>query len=174
MLFGILFILDIKRIPLWYFIMFSVGYYFYTYQLSLKFNGTIVSILLIVFLLLCGFYDYGDSYAGSPDRIWLMMPLSLLASMVFIYLFMHLPDKINAYLAMFGRKTLGIYLCHFGLISIPIIAVLESYFTPLLQFIILVIIAIIIAFICIGIQMLVKCFPLLDLFLYGNKCENKK
>lgn len=79
-LFSVFLILDIKRIPLWYFAMFSV-------LIILKLNGTIVSILLGAFLLLCGYYDYGDSYAGSPERIWLMMPLSFMASIVFIYAF---------------------------------------------------------------------------------------
>lgn len=170
-LFSVFFILDIKRIPLWYFAMFSVGYYFYYYRLTLKLNGTIVSILLGAFLLLCGYYDYGDSYAGSPERIWLMMPLSFMASIVFIYLFMHLPDKINVYLAIIGRKTLGIYLCHFSFITIPIIGILELAFSPLSQFFILLIIAVIIAFLCIGIQMLVRYFPLIYLFLYGKRCE---
>lgn len=166
---SICFLLDFKRIPIWYFVIFEIGYYYQFYRINNKLNGHIMSIMVLVFLLLCGYYEYGKTAAGNPERIWLMMPLSLLASLSFIYLFSYLPDKVNMWFGNIGRRTLAIYLCHFVFVSMPYIEILDVSFTPPFQFIILLSIAFLISYLCLGVQMLIGYFPLLNLLLYGKK-----
>ena len=174
LLVSICFIIDFKRIPVWYFLIYMLGYYFQYYKIGNKLNGYVVSIAVLVFLLLVGYYNYGETTAGNPERIWMMMPLSLLASISLIYLFLHLPDRMNEWMSVIGRRTLAIYLCHFVFVSIPFVDMLETSFTTLTQFVILMGIALIISYLCLCIQTILGCFPLLNLLLYGREDKKSK
>ena len=83
----ICFILNIYRIPLVYFILFLLGYVWQRKSVSEKIPSAVVSIVAIIFLLFVGNYRYGDNSLGNPNRVWLLLPLSIAASVVLHWAF---------------------------------------------------------------------------------------
>lgn len=167
----ILFILDIKRIPISYFLMYIIGYYFYKYNGLTKLHPIVYSLLFLIFCLCSGFFDYGDTTLGNANRVWLQFPLSICASLTLIKLFSLYEEKrykIFTILGTIGRYTLGIYLCHFTLIKISFITEIEDKCNLLVQFCGLLFLSFCIALLCIGIQKIISAYPLLHKIMYGK------
>lgn len=163
-----LILFDFKKIPAWYFFMFAFGYIIATYKVAIKLkylNG----ILSFIFLLTCGYFNYGSNPAGESNRIWLMIPLSISASLVLLNVFRQIRSEyFNRYLSYIGRYTLGIYLCHFSLLKIPGINYIETLDSNVIQIVLLFVFACTIAYICIGIQKIVENIPILNTLMYGK------
>ena len=165
------FALGIKRISLSYLIMFIIGFYFQRYDLIKKMNGYLNSLFIIIFLLLVGTFRYGTDISGSPERVWLQMPLSLCASFCLVYSFSIMGlrnSKFAGMLGYLGRYTLGIYLAHFVFVTLGDLGYLENSLNVLLQYLILSFIAVLISLLCICLQCAIKPFSLLYSLMYGK------
>lgn len=168
---AILFLIGIKRIPLMYLSMFILGYYFQEGEWLHKIHSHVYSVMLFCFLLIVGYFSYGDTSLGSADRVWLEFPLSIIASLVLTRLFAFIEQcsyKITKTFAFIGMHTIGIYLCHFYFVEIPVIEVLENMTSNMLQFVLLFIIAYSIAILCASIQYMTKIFSFVNGVLYGQ------
>lgn len=167
----LLFILGIKRIPIFYLSMFVFGFYFQRSQWINKINRHIYGILLLFFLIGVGNFRYGFNVAGDAARIWYQMPLSVCASLCLIKLFSMLDSKscrLSACLGFIGQFTLGIYLAHFMIVELGDFSFLETSFPLALQFVILISIAVLISAWCILIQHAIKPFGWLYGVMYGK------
>ena len=165
-----LFLIGIKRIPLMYLLMFIMGYYFMKADWLHKIYSHIYSVLLLCFLLMVGYFSYGDTSYGASDRVFWEFPLSIMASLALTRLFCFIEQcscKITLLFTFIGRHTVGIYLCHFYFVIIPAIERLENTMNNILEFVILLILAYGIALLCAGIQYATKAFPLINGVLYG-------
>lgn len=168
---SILFIVGFKRIPISYFLMYVIGFYFQKYNCLTKLPPIFYSLFFLIFCLFSGYFDYGETPMGDADRIWLQFPLSICASLSLLRFFSmcELKDyKICAILGLIGRYTLGIYLCHFFLVRIPFIAEMENGFNLLIQFVGLLSLSLGIALLCMGIQRVIKNYPFLHKIMYGK------
>ncbi len=167
----LLFYFDIKRIPIFYLMMFILGFYFQRYKWINKINIHVYGVLLILFLLFVSMFKYGSEVAGDPNRIWLLMPLSICASFCLIKLFETFDSKsykITERLGSIGQFTLGIYLAHFIFVKIGGLSFVETHFDIVLQYIILSIIAIFISYLCVFLQHLLQPFGWLYSIMYGR------
>lgn len=161
------FILDVYRIPLTYFCAFALGYFWQHYSLSEKAPAFVVFTLCIIFLLFVGRYQYGDSLAGNPSRVWLLLPLSCIASIVLHWMF-HKNSFNHKFLVELGQYSLGIYLCHYLFVRLSFVRYIQNDFSNIQQFFLLLLIAIFISYICVFIQKFIKQINWLGGFLYGN------
>ena len=167
----VLFVLGVKRIPLSYFLMYIIGYYFHKYNCLIILSPIVYSLLFLVFCLLSGFFDYGNTAFGDANRVWLQFPLSICASLALLKFFsMYEGSKCKVFnvLGMIGRCTLGIYLCHFFLINIPFVSYIENEYNLFIQFCGLLFLSFCIALLCIGIQKVVEAYPFLHKIMYGK------
>lgn len=167
----LLFILGIKRIPVFYLSMFIFGFYFQRYQWIDKINCHIYGILLFLFLIGVGNFRYGFNVEGDAARIWYQMPLSVCASLCLMKLFSLLDSKsyrLSTCLGFIGKFTLGIYLAHFIFVEFGNFSFLETSFTPALQFVLLISMAVLISALCILIQHVIKPFGWLYGVMYGK------
>lgn len=165
----VLFILGIKRIPISYFLMYMIGYYFHKYNCLIRLKPFVYSVLFLIFCLFSGFFDYGDTTSGNANRVWLQFPLSICASLSLLKFFsMYEGNKIFAILGTIGKYTLGIYLCHFILIEIPFVAEIENKCSLTIQFCGLLFLSFCIALLCVGIQKIISTYPILHKFMYGK------
>lgn len=161
------FIHDIYRIPLTYFCAFVLGYFWQHYSLSEKTPAFVIFIVSVVFLLFVGRYQYGDSLAGNPSRVWLLLPLSSIASIVLHWVF-HKNSFNYKFLIELGQYSLGIYLCHYLFVKFSFLRNIQNDFSNIQQFFILLLIAIVISYICVLLQKLIKQINWFGGFLYGN------
>lgn len=159
--------LDIYRIPLAYFGSFLLGYIWQHYSLSDKVSAFVIFALSIVFLLIVGQYQYGDSVAGNPQRVWLLLPLSSLASII-LHWFFNKNLFNHKILLELGQYSMGIYLCHYLFVKLPFVKHIQNNYSIIQQFFILLLFAIIISYICVSIQKLVKQNSWFSGILYGN------
>lgn len=167
----VLFVLDVKRIPITYFLMYIIGYYFQKYNCLMKLKPIVYSLLFLIFCLLSGFFDYGDTAFGDANRVWLQFPLSICASLALLKFFsMYEGSKFKVFnvLGMIGRYTLGIYLCHFVLINISFVSYIENEYNLFIQFCGLLFLSFCISLLCIGIQKVVEAYPFLHKIMYGK------
>lgn len=167
----LLFILGIKRIPIFYLSIFVLGFYFQRHQWIDKINCHIYEILLFLFLIGVGNFRYGFNVAGDAARIWYQIPLSVCASLCLMKLFSVLDSKsyrLSTYLGFIGQFTLGIYLAHFIFVEFGNFSFLETNFTPALLFVILISMAVLISALCILIQHVIKPFGWLYGVMYGK------
>ena len=167
----IIFMIGIKRIPLMYLSMFILGYFFQKKEWLYRIHCHMYSVLLLCFLLIVGYFSYGDTSLGTADRVWMEFPLSIIATLVLTRLFYFIEQhsyKTTKIFSFIGKYTIGIYLCHFYFIAIPMIELLENMTSNLLQFVLLFIIAYSIALLCTGIQYMAKVFPFVNKVLYGQ------
>lgn len=131
----------------------------------------VYSLLFLIFCLFSGFFDYGDTTLGNVNRVWLQFPLSICASLTLLKFFsMYENNKYRIFtiLGMIGRYTLGIYLCHFTLINIPLIAYMENGYSLFIQFCSLLFLSFCIALLCIGVQKVIRAYPFLHKIMYGK------
>lgn len=176
-LIAIFYVLGIKRISISYLIMYIIGFYFQRYNFIKKMNGYIYSFLLLIFLLFVGSFRYGYDISGSPERVWLQMPLSICASFCLVYFFSIWElskGKIFTVLGFLGRYTLGIYLAHFAFVKIGDLGYMENNLNLLLQYSILLVVAVVISLLCVGIQYVLKPFGLLYSLMYGKLFMKKR
>ena len=160
-------IVNIYRIPLVYLILFLLGYIWQRYSYSEKISSAVILILAVFFLLLVGKYQYGSNSIGDPNRVWLLLPLSIAASIVLHWMFSK--NKINyRALTILGRYSLGIYLCHFFFVDIPILARVQEQLHGLTEYFVLLAVAVVISYACVVIQYIVGQINWLNGFLYGN------
>ena len=172
------FIVGIKRIPIMYLAMFVFGYYFQSNNWLCKIHHHIYSILCVIFCLSVGYFKYSFNGIESVQRVWLEFPLSIIAAMCLARLLysIELLPKFNylKVLAYIGNKTIGIYLCHFFFLNISVLSVsVEPINSSIIQFLLLLIIALGISWICIIIENITKRFELLYGILYGKRVVRK-
>lgn len=158
---------NVYRIPLTYFCIFILGYIWQYYSLSNRIPSFAIFSISVVFLLLVGRYQYGDTFAGDPNRVWMLLPLSCIASIVLHWIFSN-GEFDNKFMSELGRYSLGIYLTHFYLVRIPYLNYIQDKFTNLQQFILLLLIAMIISYVCVIIQKFVSRIHWFNGVLYGN------
>lgn len=166
-----LFIFGVKRIPISYFLMYVIGFYFQKYNCLTRLKPIFYSLFFLVFCLFSGYFDYGETTMGDPNRVWLQFPLSICASLALLKFFSMCElkgYKIFPILGFIGRYTLGIYLCHFFLIHIPFVAGIVNECNLLTQFVGLLLLSLSIALVCIGIQKVIETYPFLHKIMYGK------
>lgn len=78
-------------------------------------------------------------------------------------------DMVNKQLMLFGRESLVIYVVHFHLILLKIDSLKSFNLNSFLLFVGLLVLAIFIAYLCIGFARLIQLSPLLELMLFGKK-----
>ena len=167
---AILFLIGIKRIPLMYLSMFILGYYFQKGNWLHRIKEPIYSVLAIVFCLVVGYFQYSPNGTESVTRIWMMFPISIVASFVLTKLFLYLVTNVLGtmkVLGSIGQHTIAIYLCHFYFIDVIQLSRIED-FNPILQFIILIGVGFCISMICIAIENTIRSFDLMHGILYGK------
>lgn len=167
----VLFILGIKRIPISYFLMYIIGYYFHKYNCLIRLKPIVYSVLFLIFCLFSGFFDYGDTTSGNANRVWLQFPLSICASLSLLKFFSMYEGKkymMFTILGKIGKYTLGIYLCHFALIDIPFVTCIENNCSLIIQFCGLLLLSFGLALLCVGIQKVIGAYPILHKFMYGK------
>lgn len=166
----ILFAFDIKRVVLMYLILYIFGYFFQQNSWLQKCPYYAYEIALFLFLLGVGHFSYGSTEYGNGNRVWLEMPLSIMASMFLTKLFSCLKNRhLIAIFTLLGQYSLGIYLAHFLFVEIPYVSSLEYSLNYITQFITLFIPAILIAVCCVVIEKTVGQFPFLHKLLYGKQ-----
>ena len=166
-----LFIIGIKRISLMYLTVFVIGYLLQKYHKTILHSKWIASILAIIYLLTVGFFKYGTTTAGSPQRVWLEFPLSIMASVTIVTIFSCITNKDNRItnvLATFGRHSLGIYLCSLYFCTIPFISGIESSLPNISQFMVLLLISTVIATCCVLIEKFISPLTILNSIMYGK------
>lgn len=167
----VLFILGIKRISLFYLMMYVLGFYFQKYAFLYKIHNYIYMALFLAFCICSPYFDYGNTTLGNPDRIWLLIPLSICASFSLMRIFacceINYKSQLS-FLGFIGNYTLGIYLSHFIFVKLPFVTYWETGVNMGIQFIILLLIALCISFICIGIERLIVFYPELHRLMYGR------
>ena len=167
----LLFLLDIKRIPLMYLSMFCMGYYVQKYQIA-KSSSWLCFLFFVLFVIGVPYFHYGDTNLGDPNRVWVQFPVSIVGSLGFYMLFYRLQlwyAKGLKILALIGCCTLGIYLVHFLFLQIQTIAEIQSACCIPVQFILLMAIASIISVVCIVIEKVIIVMPVASLLFYGKR-----
>lgn len=167
----IAFVADFKRIPLVYLSTFIYGYIFHIQSCNQVPKYWKATILLVVFVSLVPHYKYGNDVAGDPSRVWLMIPIAAVACPLCLYLsnlFVKLPQAIVNKFSLIGRYSLGIYLIHMVFIRYRLIPWSIQESSIIVQFPILVLLAIAIAYICIGFQHIVQRIPYVSKVLFGK------
>lgn len=165
----ILFAINFKRISLMYLALFAFGYFFQTTKMPIFKNKYLLSLLALIFLLLCGKFEYGTTVIQEANRVWLEFPLSIIASILLAEVFKYIKKgKIYSLLNYIGKYTLGIYLCHFIFIHINGLHYIETIAGKPLQVILLLATSAIISIFCIGIQKIIEPFTLLYKCMYGK------
>lgn len=167
--FTALFIADIKRFTIFYFGMFLLGFFaqnrggvFCKYKFY-------YSIMAVLFLLTVVYFSFGEAASGNAERIWLEIPISILASCVLHFVFSQY-DAQNRWMKMLGgigRHTLGIYVCHFMILQLPFLKTLET-FPEITQFFVLALASTIICGVCISIEEITRPITWLYKLLYGK------
>lgn len=158
---------NIYRIPLTYLCFFVLGYLWQHFSLSKRIPTLVILLCTVLFLLLVGVYRYGESTAGDPNRVWLMIPLSLMASIVLHYMFSR--GELNyRCLEVLGKYSLGIYLCHYFLIRMPAVRHLQNSLPAICELLVLMLIAVVVSYVCVLIQIIVKQNEWLNALFYGN------
>ncbi len=166
-----LFIADIKRVSLMYLMMYVGGYYFQKYGAIKSINPFFASLCAFLFVLLCDNFYYGNNEYGNPNRIWWQFPLSLCAIISSLYVFYNFSSnnsKIISILSYIGHYTLGVYLIHMMFVELPVLGKVEFFGPILIQFVLLLLCALVITFLCIGMQRIIKQFPLFNKLLLGK------
>lgn len=161
------FFFNIYRIPLTYLCFFVLGYLWQHFSLSKKIPSFMILLCAVLFLLIVGVYRYGESTVGESNRVWLMIPLSLMASVVLHYVFAG--EKLNCRcIEVLGKYSLGIYLCHYFLIKLPMLKHFQNTLPIIWQFCLLMLVAVVISYVCVLIQIIVRQNDWLNAVLYGN------
>ena len=166
------FILDLKRISLAYFSMYILGFYYQKYKFLNRINNYIYAFLFIAFCVISPYYEYGSSTLGDSDRVWLLVPVSLCASLssikIFSYFEYYYKQKLGI-LSYIGKHTLGIYLSHFIFVNLSFVSLIEKNLPDIYQFIFLFFLSLIISLICIIFEEIIKAIPILYRIMYGRK-----
>lgn len=166
----LLFAFDIKRIPIMYFILYVFGYYFQQKLWLQRWPNFIFVAALLLFLLGAGYFSYGQTSYGDGNRVWLEIPLSILASIFLVKLFSSIINEhVNGVLSLLGKYSLGIYLSHFLLVNISFVGRLEFSLNYVMQFFVLSMLAVFIALCCILIEKAIEPFPFMRQLLYGKR-----
>ena len=165
-----LFVIGISRFTIMYFIMFIIGYLTKRYNLIEHIPSWIISILCIMFLLFVSNFSFGSNASGDPERIFWEFPLSIMASIVLLYVFSKFESKTYLYKGVeyIGKFTLGIYVCHFYFVNIPSLEGIQSGCTVVSQIFILAAIAVLICFLCILIEKFIQPITYLYKAMYGK------
>ena len=164
-----LFIVGVKRISLMYLMMFLMGYVFQKYEWVHKINVNLYALFALLFCIGVGLFNYTIDGVESAERVWLEFPLSILASFALVRLFVPFESKKGtSWIARLGKYTLGIYLCHLTFIKEISLDFIELGFNNVIQFVILLLIAIILSLLCVSIQKIIEPFPLLNGLMYGK------
>lgn len=169
------FICGVKRIPLTYLSYFILGVFFQRYNLLNKIPSVIYCLFFLFFCFFVRKFVYGTDAYGSPERVWLQMPLAICASFCLMRIFSSFGEynnKLYDVLSYVGKYTLGIYLAHFLFVRLNFIEMLEYNVPIIWQFLILFLFAVPIAFCCIFIQEIIKPFGWLYRLMYGSKISN--
>lgn len=164
------FYIGYARFLIFYTIMFVVGYFVQRYDAGRISSSILFDLMIVIFLIGCGFFEFGNTPSGNESRIFMDIPLSLTASTSLLWMFSHANKETNVmkYLSRIGKHTLGIYVCHFYLVAIPFIGYLEYNFNLIMQAVILLIISIVVSEICIAIEKITKPLRILHILLYGK------
>ena len=165
------FIVGFKRIPLLYLATFIYGYFFQISSKGKPINIWNALLFLIIFIVLVPHYRYGNDISGDPARVWLMLPITAVACPLCLLLgdlFIKLPQTIVNNFSLIGRYSLGIYLIHMVVIRYRFIPHSIQEISIILQLIILMTLAISIAYICIGFQHTIQRIPYVSKILFGK------
>lgn len=168
------FICGVKRIPLTYLSYFILGVFFQRYNLLYRIPSVIYCLFFLFFCFFVRQFVYGTDAYGSPERVWLQMPLAICASFCLMRIFSSFEENNNrlySLLSFIGKYTLGIYLAHFIFVRFGFMGWLEYNIPLIWQFLVLMLFAIIIALCCIIMQKIIKPINWLYRFMYG---KNKK
>lgn len=167
----LLFLLDIKRIPLMYLSMFCMGYYVQKFQIA-KSSSWLCFLFFVLFAIGVPYFHYGDTTIGDSNRVWVQFPVSIVGSLGFYMIFYRLQlwyAKGLKILALIGCCTLGIYLVHFLFLQNKIIEEIQSACCIPVQFILLMAIASVISVVCIVIEKVIIVMPVASLLFYGKR-----
>lgn len=155
-----------------YFLFYFLGIFISKFELikSLISNSIVFSISILIFILLCRTYHFGDE-SGKNLLIKIILSCSSIISLYNIVKRFKWNPFIDASIRAWGKNSLIIYVTHFSIVSF----LSYGYTIPQLEIFPLLlgttITAIIIILFCLGIARLVETIPLLDLLLYGRKAE---
>ena len=147
------------------------GYIFHILSCNQPLKYWKATILLVVFVSLVPYYKYGNDVAGDPTRVWLMIPIAAVVCPLCLHignLFVKLPQAIVNNFSLIGRYSLGVYLIHMLVIRYRFIPYSIQEIPIILQLIILVLLAISIAYICIGFQHIIQRIPYVSKVLFGK------
>ncbi|WP_036908882.1 acyltransferase family protein [Xylanibacter ruminicola] len=151
-------------------VIFEMGYYFQKYDIVNRLPIDIYSILGVAFLLLVGYYHFGEGHMDTSN-IWISSIVSILASTSLTFLFKELEVKemkMIRPLAFIGSYTLGIYVCHYYFIRSLNLDWLFGINNIMVQGITLLLIAIFFSLCCVGIQLFVEPLKIFNGLLYGK------
>lgn len=119
----VMFFLGFARFTLFYLAMWIFGYFFQRYRWIERIPNLLFSISAMLFLLLVGYFIFGNNSGGTPDRIWLEIPISICASLTVVKIMQAWEGsalRLTAILSYVGKFTLAIYLCHFTFLKISV------------------------------------------------------
>ena len=161
------YLLDIYRIPMTYLCFFVAGYFYQRNMLSERIPPYMIALIIVAFLLFVGKYLYGSDIQGSPDRVWLLLLFSSLASISLHWIFSR-NNLNNELLSELGKYSLGIYLCHYFFVKLPFLENIQRNLSNVYQLLVLLIFAVIVSYICIGVQKIVEKISWMNGLFYGN------
>lgn len=118
-------------------------------------------------LIIVGTFHWGTTPSGNKDRIFSEFLISSLVVMSLCQIFKYLKGQAMNLLAYIGQFTLAIYVCHFYFVGIPFLYYLQSL-PAFLQFVLLMVFSIPIAFLCISIKKIIEPLEFLHFILYGK------
>ena len=167
---SVIFYFDISRFTIMYFLIFAIGHIMHHKVVNSCIHPVLISGSILLFLLTVHLFEYGNSPQGAPGRIYLEFALSIIASLSLLYLFSRYnkDSRLFKWLTHIGKYTLGIYVCHFYLITIPNISFLQTDCSNVVQFIVLVFIAGTICELCVLIEKIIQPITYLYKAMYGK------
>lgn len=165
-----LFVMGISRFNIMYFSMFIIGHFIYRRNLLNALPRYVITLISLAFLMLVQYFHFGENASGNPHRIYVEFVLSILASIVIIYVFSKYQEgsKIIKALSFIGQYTLGIYVCHFYFLHFTMLKEVQQSFPQIVQFAILSVVAFIICLCCIFIQKTIQPITYLYKAMYGK------
>lgn len=156
-------------------IMFSCAFYLgvilslYNFIEKLFTKTIIYAITIVAFLILSTHWTYNGNYIDDILKI----TISTTAFIVLLNLFtrIELPNRIKHSLQLFGKYSLAIYVIQFYLcrFSSKQIEINENIINPIILFIITIIIAIPICYICVAIAKMIETNKLLNFLMLGKR-----
>lgn len=146
---------------------FFAGYLFMKYVNSKRVPQILFPILLVMFCMLCGLYDFNTTRFYL--KLAIAMPISILILEVSQNIELHGYKSIINIFTRLGRHSLEIYATHFYIIKLVFDKVDVANIRPIPLFLLLAVVSIALSYITIAVASVLSKTPYVGFLLYGKR-----